>query len=306
MRQINQKMCRFAICMVLIVGVVASQMKPVCAAALNINLKNNQTFYILPGSDSVHYQVKITAGAELGNDATYISDNITGAPIDSYGNLILKDAGSAKITVNANGISVSRTIKIINRTDWTKAASIKNYEKITVKKNIGTFEITNQMDFPMQMIYTYNTYNSANATLQTELKSVSIYLPAKTMVKYQQYFLDNVKYVSITSATFKYDQFGCKKISAKKVAEKEKITARKNLKTIKATVTNGNKYSVIVPYQTYVYDKNGKLSSIDYAYMTLNGGAKESIKNTYFYKKTTLDEYVSKVTYRFLPALPYF
>ena len=274
------------------------------ASTLKINLVNDQTFYILPGSDVVEYQVKITAGAGLGDQATFTSDNILVASIDSYGKLILKDAGSTKITVNANGMSVSRTIKIINRTDWTKAAPVKNYEKLTVKNQTGTFQITNQMDFPLRVTYTYNTYNSANATLQTEQKTAGIHLPANTTVTYKQYFADNVKYVSITGATFQYDQFDWKKTDAKKVTISQKTSARKNIKTIKATVTNKNKNGIIVPYQTYVYDKNGKLSSIDYAYMTLNGNQKKSIKNSYFYKKTTLDEYVSKVTYKFLPALP--
>lgn len=305
MKTSKQKLLSYLACMLLFLAITVSY--PVCthaASSLKINLTDNQTFYILPGSETVQYQVKITAGAELGNQATYTSDNIVIAPIDSYGNLILKDAGSAKITVNANGMSVSRTIKIIKRTDWTKTASIKNYEKLTVKNNIGTFSITNQMDFPIRMTYTYNTYNSANATLQTEQKSTNIYLPANTMVNYKLYFADNVKYVSVTDATFQYDQFGWKKIDAKKVTISQKTSASKNIKTIKATVTNKNKNTVIVPYQTYVYDKNGKLSCIDYAYMTLNGNQKKSIKNSYFYKKTTLDEYVSKVTYKFLPALP--
>lgn len=305
MKSSKQKLFGCLACMLLFLAITVSY--PVCAHAsssLKINLTDNQTFYILPGSETAEYQVKITAGAELGNQATYTSDNIVIAPIDSYGNLTLKDAGSAKITVNANGMSVSRTIKIIKRTDWTKTASIKNYEKLTVKNNIGTFSITNQMDFPIRMTYTYNTYNSANATLQTEQKSTNIYLPANTTVNYKQYFADNVKYVSVTDAAFQYDQFGWKKIDAKKVTISQKTSASKNIKTIKAIVTNKNKNTVIVPYQTYVYDKNGKLSSIDYAYMTLNGNQKKSIKNSYFYKKTTLDEYVSKVAYKFLPALP--
>lgn len=274
------------------------------ASTLKINLVNDQTFFILPGSDTVEYQVKITAGAGLGDQATFTSDNILVAPIDSYGKLILKDAGSAKITVNANGMTVSRTIKAINRTDWTKAAPVKNYEKLTVKNQTGTFQITNQMDFPVRVTYIYNTYNSANATLQTEQKTASIHLSANTTATYKQYVAENVKYISITGATFQYDQFGWNKIDKKKVTIAQKTSANKNIKTIKATVTNKNKNSVIVPYQTYVYDKNGKLSSIDYAYMTLNGNQKKSIKNSYFYKKTTLDEYVSKVTYKFLPALP--
>lgn len=305
MKSMKQKLLVFLTCMILFTAIATSY--PICtqaASTLKINLTNNQTFYILPGNESVKYQVKITAGAGLGDQATYTSDNIVIAPIDSYGNLILKDAGSAKITVNANGMSVSRTIKIINRSDWAKAAPVKNYEKLTVKNQTGTFQITNQMDFPLRVTYTYNTFNSSNATLQTEQKTASIHLPPNTTVTYKQYFADNVKYVSITDAAFQYDQFGWKKTDAKKVTISQKTSARKNIKTIKATVTNKNKNSVIVPYQTYVYDKNGKLSSIDYAYMTLNRNQKKSIKNSYFYRKTTLDEYVSKVTYKFLPALP--
>lgn len=305
MKSMKQKLLGFLTGMILFTAIATSY--PICtqaASTLKINLTNNQTFYILPGNESVTYQVKITAGAGLGDQATYTSDNIVIAPIDSYGNLILKDAGSAKITVNANGMSVSRTIKIINRSDWTKAAPVKNYEKLTAKNQTGTFQITNQMDFPLRVTYTYNTFNSSNATLQTEQKTAGIHLPPNTTVTYKQYFADNVKYVSITGATFQYDQFGWKKIDKKKVTIAQKTSARKNIKTIRATVTNKNKNSVIVPYQTYVYDKNGKLSSIDYAYMTLNGNQKKSIKNSYFYKKTTLDEYVSKVTYKFLPALP--
>lgn len=305
MKTSKQRLLSYLSCMILLLSIIAfCPTHARASSSLKINLTDNQTFYILPGSETVQYQVKITAGAELGNQATYTSDNIVIAPIDSYGNLMLKDAGSAKITVNANGMSVSRTIKIIKRTDWTKTASIKNYEKLTVKNNIGTFAITNQMDFPIRMTYTYNTYNSANATLQTEQKSASIHLPANTTVTYKQYFADNVKYVSATGATFQYDQFGWNKIDKKKVTITQKTSASKNIKTIKATVTNKNQNSVIVPYQTYVYDKNGKLCSIDYAYMTLNENQKKSIKNSYFYKKTTLDEYVSKVTYKFLPTLP--
>lgn len=305
MKSMKQKLLGFLTGMILFTAIAASY--PICtqaASTLKINLTNNQTFYILPGNESVTYQVKITAGAGLGDQATYTSDNIVIAPIDSYGNLILKDAGSAKITVNANGMRVSRTIKIINRSDWTKAAPVKNHEKLTVKNQTGTFQITNQMDFPLRVTYTYNTFNSSNATLQTEQKTAGIHLPPNTTVTYKQYFADNVKYVSITDAAFQYDQFGWKKTDAKKVTISQKTSASKNIKTIKATVTNKNKNTVIVPYQTYVYDKNGKLSSIDYAYMTLNGNQKKSIKNSYFYKKTTLDEYVSKVTYKFLPALP--
>lgn len=305
MKTSKQKLFGYFTCLVLFLAVVAiCPIHAHAASTLKINLTNNQTFYILPGSDTVKYQVKITAGAGLGDQATFTSDNILVAPIDSYGKLILKDAGSAKITVNANGMSVSRTIKIINRTDWTKAAPVKNYEKLTVKNQTGTFQITNQMDFPLRVTYTYNTYNSSNATLQIDQKTASIHLPANTTATYKQYFADNVKYVSVTGATFQYDQFGWKRINAKKVTISQKTSTSKNIKTIKATVTNKNKNSVIVPYQTYVCDKNGKLSSIDYAYMTLNGNQKKSIKNSYFYKKTTLDEYVSKVTYKFLPALP--
>ena len=291
-------------CMLTICLVFGYANETKAATKLNINLKDNQVFYILPGNEYADFQVKITSGAELGNAATYMTDQVTIATIDGNGLLRMKDAGTVKVTVTANNMTISRTIKIINRTDWTKTVAIKNYEKITVQKNIGTFAISNQMDFPLRMTYTYNTYNPANAVVQTEQRSQKLYLPANTTITYKQHFADNVKYVSITDAIFEYDQFNWKKIDAKKVTISEKTSAKKNVKTIRATVTNKNKNSVIVPYQTYVYDKNGKLSSIDYAYMTLDGNQKKSIKNTYFYKKTTLDEYVSKVTYKFMPVLP--
>lgn len=279
------------------------------ATTLKINLTNNQTFYILPGSDHVEYKVKITSGGDLGNNITYSSNNIAIAAIDSLGTLTLKDAGTAKITVSTDTQSVTRTIQILVRSDWTKTASVQNADRITVKKNICTLKITNHMNFPLKMIYRYSTFSATNSTIQSNIESKPVYLPANTTISYDTYMDDNVKYVAVNDATFKYDQFGWSNINTKKISVKESINVSKKdkkVKVIKETITNKNKNAVIVPFQAYVYDQNGKLARIDYTVITLPGGEKTSVQNTFFFKKTTLNEYTSKVTYKFLPAMPAF
>lgn len=275
------------------------------AATLAINLKNNQTFYLLPGNEKVEYQVKITSGAQLGNDATYLSDNVAIAAIDSFGVLTIKDAGTAKITVATGGKKVERTIKILNRTDWTKVVSIKNYEKLTAKKNMCAIKMTNAMDFPVKMAFTYSTFSASNNRLSENVKSKTIYVAAKDTMTYKMYFDDSVKYISISDAVFEYNQFGCKTIATKNITVKEKLSTKKNITTIKETITNNNKNKVIVPYMAFVYDKNGKLERIEYTAMVVNGRDKATVKNTY-YKTSTLNEYNSKITYQFLTPMPLF
>lgn len=279
------------------------------ATKLNINLSNNQTFYILPGSDTVEYKVKITAGGNLGNNITYTSNNIAIAAIDNLGTLTLKDAGTAKITVSTETASITRTIKILVRSDWTRTASVQNADRITVKKNICTMKITNHMDFPLKMTYRYSTFSASNNTLQSDVESKPVYLPANTTISYHTYMDDDVKYVSIDDATFKYDQFGWDNINPKKITVKETILVSKKdkkVKVIKETLTNKNKKAAIIPYEAYVYDQDGKLARIDYTIITLPGGKKTSVQNTFFFKKPTLNEYTSKVKYKFLPSMPAF
>lgn len=64
------------------------------ANTLNINLKNNQTFYLLPGTDRLDYKVTVSGNAS--GDMTCSSSNLTVADIDNMGNLSINDAGSTK------------------------------------------------------------------------------------------------------------------------------------------------------------------------------------------------------------------
>lgn len=301
-----KKLLSVMMCMLLVFfGVCSLSNTSVKAAALNINLKKNQMFYILPGSEQVEYQVKITSGAQLGNQATFFSDNVTVAAIDSFGMLTIKEAGSAKISVTTGGHTVSRKITVLNRTDWTKVVDIKGYRKITTKKNICSVKMTNAMDFPVRMVFTYNTYSAYNNQLASDVRSKEIYVAAKDTMTYQMYVEDDIKYISITDAKYDYNQYGYKSISTKNVSVKEKKTTKKNAVNIKETVTNNNKYKIIQPYLAYVYDKNGKLERIEYTPMIVDGKDKLTVMNTY-YKISTMNEYNSKITYKFLTPMPLF
>lgn len=301
-----KKLLSIMMCMLFAILCVCSlSSSSVKAASLNINLKNNQLFYILPGNEQVEYHVKITSGAQLGNQATYVSDNVSVAAIDSFGLLTIRDAGSAKISVTTGGHTVSRKITVLNRTDWTKVVDIKGYGKIMAKKNICSVKMTNAMDFPVRMVFTYNAYSVYNNLVTSDARSKEIYVAAKDTMTYQMYVEDNIKYISITDAKYDYNQYGYKSISTKNVSVKEKKSTKKNAVTIKETVTNNNKNKIVQPYMAYVYDKNGKLERIEYTPMVVNGRDRLTVKNTY-YKTSTMNEYNSKITYKFLTPMPMF
>lgn len=248
----------------------------VAATKLDINLSNNQTFFILPGADKISYDVKITSGGELGT-ISCSSSNLEVATIDDMGKMILKDAGSTKIKVTSGNKSVTRTINVLVRSDWSKVVSVKNASKLTVKDHVLTVSLNNHMDFPVRMIYSYNTYTDAGSLIQINVSSSPIYLAANASFTYKAMMPEDVSYVSVNSATFEYNQFGCKKIDTKKVTIKESTDTDHDNKYVKykvETLKNSNKTQVILPYYMYLYDQNGKLISIEYKTIQLEGNKK--------------------------------
>lgn len=296
------------VCLLTIAYIFSSTSNVAAATKLNINLSNNQTFFILPGTSSVTYDVQITSGGQLG-DMTCSSSNLEVATIDNMGKMIIKDAGSTKIKVTSGKKSVTRTIKVLVRSDWSKVVSVKSPSKLTVKDHVCTVKLTNHMDFPVKMVYNYNTYTDAGALIQTNACSSPIYLPANSSFTYKVMMSENVSFVTIDGATYEYDQYGCKKIDTKKVTIKETIDTDSKNKAIKykiETLKNANKNQVILPYHVYLYDQNGKLISVEYKYIPLAGKQKKTLREVYQTKDPHAERFTAKVVYKFGKPIPYF
>lgn len=275
------------------------------AAKLTINLQNNQTFYLLPGTDRLDY--KVTVSGDAVGDMTCSSSNLTVANIDNMGNLSINDAGSAKITVAVGSKKITRTIQVLRRSDWTRALSIKNRTKLTVKDNVCTVKIKNEMDFPLKTVLHYDTIADSGSTILTDQKTQDIYLPAGGSLSYKFMLPDGITAIRVTNADFVYQQYGLKSISAKKVTVKES-TAKKDSKTkiLTESISNKNKNGIILPYHLYLYDKNNKLISVEYRSLKLAGKQKESLSYTYTIKDSLQDSYVAKVKYKFETPIPFF
>ncbi len=278
------------------------------AAKLSINLDNNQTFYILPGATTITYDVKILSGGTLG-DVTCSSSNLDVATIDDMGKMILKDAGSTKITVKSGKKSISRTINVLVRSDWAKVVSVKNASKLSVKNQVCALQMTNHMDFSVRMTYFYHAYTESGSLLRSNVASAVIYLPADGSLDYQVMMPEDTAYVSIDHATYEYAQYNSSKINGKKISIKQSTETDRSNKTVKykvATIKNKNKSSVIVPYHLYLYDQNKQLISVEYRYLTVAGKQTLSLREVYQTKDPHADRFTAKVTYKFETPIPFF
>lgn len=275
------------------------------ANTLNINLKNNQTFYLLPGTERLDYKVTVSGNAS--GDMTCSSSNLTVADIDNMGNLSINDAGSTKITVSIGGHTVSRTISVLRRSDWTKALAIKNYTKIPVKNNVCHINIKNEMNFPVKTVLHYHLIADSGSTVQADLKTTEIYLSAGKTLNFQMMVPDGITMIGIDSADFTYKQFGLKSINAKKVTIKETISKKdQKTKIITESIVNKNKNGVILPYHLYLYDKNNHLLSVEYHFISVSGKQHTELNYIYTSKDKLQDSYVAKVTYKFEAPIPFF
>lgn len=275
------------------------------ANTLNINLKNNQTFYLLPGTDRLDYKVTVSGNAS--GDMTCSSSNLTVADIDNMGNLSINDAGSTKITVSIGGHTVSRTISVLRRSDWTKALAIKNYTKIPVKNNVCRINIKNEMNFPVKTVLHYHLIADSGSTVQSDLKTTEIYLSAGKALNFQMMVPDGITMIGIDSADFTYKQFGLKSINAKKVTIKETISKKdQKTKIITESIVNKNKNGVILPYHLYLYDKNNHLLSVEYHFISVSGKQHTELNYIYTSKDKLQASYVAKVTYKFETPIPFF
>lgn len=273
---------------------------------LNISLKNNQTFYLLPGTDKLSYKVKVTT-ANISGDQTYSSSNLSVADIDNMGNMTINDAGSTKITVSVGNKKVTKTINVLRRTDWTRVVSIKNRTKLAVKNNVCSMTLSNHMDFPIRMTLHYSTLADSGSTISPDVKTSEIYLPASKSLTFKMMVPDGITMISVNDADFAYDQFGLKSIDTKKVTVKESTTKKsKNTKIINEIITNKNKNGVIQPYHLYLYDQNNKLISVEYRFISVAGKQKTTINYTYTSEDKYLDSYVAKVKYKFETPVPFF
>lgn len=308
MKKRQSQLIVYVLCTIFILTFLFPCKVSATATKLKLNWKNNQIFYILPTNyKTVSFQARIMAGGDP-SDLTCLSDNPSVATIDNTGLITFHDGGSANITVTSQGKNVRQTIKVLNRTDWSKVVTVNNFSQLKVKNNVCTIKMTNQMDFPVKMAFKYDTYNKYNTKISSNITNESIYLAANATVTYQKMMEDEISYIAITDATFDYNQYGTKNIVAKKVTVKETDSASKYSKEVrvkKATVTNNNKYDVIVPYQTYFYDKKDKLENISYGYLMVSGGKRSSIKFTYS-PKGKQEKFVKKVKYKFHTAMPVF
>lgn len=275
------------------------------ANTLNMNLKNNQTFYLLPGTERLDY--KVTVSGNVSGDMTCSSSNLTVADIDNMGNLSINDAGSTKITVSIGDRTVSRTICVLRRSDWTKALAIKNHTKIPVKNNVCRINIKNEMNFPVKTVLHYHLIADSGSTVQFDLKTTEIYLSAGKALNFQMMVPDGITMIGIDSADFTYKQFGLKSISAKKVTIKETISKKdKKTKIITESIVNKNKNGVILPYHLYLYDKNNHLLSVEYHFISVSGKQHTELNYIYTSKDKLQDSYVAKVTYKFEAPIPFF
>lgn len=292
-----------------IIMVVTGNAKPTYAAEkLTIDLKEQQTFYILPGNTlPVQHQIKITYNG-IGTISCQ-SNNISVATIDDFGLLTLQDGGSAKITVQAGNKKVTRTINVLVRTDWTKAVSIANYQKIPIKNGIATMKMKNLMNYPVKITYTYDTYSNQGSLLKTGLKGEEVFLPANGSLIYKVMPGEDATYMAIAGMTFYSDQFGYKSINAKNITSKVKQTKSatdKKVKIMTATVTNKNKNAVIVPYHIYLYNEKKEVMSVQYRYIRLAGKQKDTISYSYVPSDKFLENYAANVKFVFETAVPYF
>lgn len=292
-----------------IIMVVAGNTKPAYAAdKLTIDLKENQTFYILPGNSlPMQHQIKIT----YTGIGTIIceSSNISVATVDDSGLLTLRDGGSTKITVKAGNKKVTRTINVLLRTDWTKAVSITNYQKLPIKNGIVTMKIKNLMNYPVKITYTYDTYSNQGSLLKTGLKGEEVFLPASGSVTYKMMPEEDATYIAVSGMTFYSDQFGYKSINAKNITSKvkqSKSATDKKVKIMTATVTNKNKNAVIVPYHVYLYNEKKEVMSVQYRYIRLAGKQKDTISYSYVPSDKFLENYAANVKFVFETAVPYF
>lgn len=275
------------------------------ATTMKINLKNNQTFYMLPGTEHLDY--KVTASGNVSGDMTCSSSNLTVANIDNMGNLSINDAGSTNITVAAGSHKITRTIYVLKRSDWTKALAIKNYTKIPVKNNVCSIKIKNEMDFPLKTVLHYHLIADSGSTVQTDLKTTDIYLPASKSMTFKMMIPDGMTMVGIDSADFEYQQYGLKSIAAKKIVIRENISKKDNqAKIITESIINKNKNGAILPYHLYLYDKNNQLLSVEYHSISISGKQRTELNYIYTSKDKHQDSYVAKVTYKFETPIPFF
>lgn len=294
--------CLFTIC------ITPSQAN---AASYKINLKDNQLFYILPGNDSVDYQVKLTSGSQLNGTMSCMTSDAAKATISNDGALNILDAGTFQVSVTYNSETITRKVQSLLRSDWTRVISITNAQKITVSNNrVATYKIKNLMDFPLKVTLNYNTYDANMKLIQSERLHDFIYLAANETISYKEIVPENVRYITVNHATFTYDQYGLDKISTKKVNIKETVSTSKKskiTKVIKETVTNTNSKNILVPYQTYVYDKDGKIASISYNTLKVLPNQKNVFSGKYYTKKPAgQSEYASKMVYKFFTPIPEF
>lgn len=276
------------------------------ASKLTLNLKENQTFFILPSAYDVTYDVNVTKGGNPDN-MICTSTNQSVASIDNNGLITFHEGGTTKITVECDGKKASRNITVMNRTDWTKVIAITNQSKIPVKKNIATLKVRNLMSFPLKVTLRYNTYDKYGAVIGEGLEHAPLYLTKNGSFSMKEMYADNVSYIGIVDAKFEYKEYTSGTISQKNITIKESVrnsSATKKAKRLVETVTNKNKKTIILPYQIYLYDQNNKLMSISYDQLIVTKNQKKTVSSSYFIKKPELEQYVTKVVYKFQDAVP--
>lgn len=276
------------------------------ASKLKINLKDNQSFYILPSLQDATFDVDVLAGGNPAN-TTCTSSNQSVASIDNNGLITFHEGGSTKITVTCDGQQISKNITVMNRTDWTKVITITNQSKISVKNNVATLKVKNLMNFPLKVTLTYNTYDKYGAVISEGIEHAPLYLAKNGNLTMKEMYADNVSYIGIVDAKFDYKEYTSGTISAKNITIKESIKSdpsTKKAKRLVETVTNKNKKTIILPYQIYLYDQNNKLMSISYDQLIVTKNQKKSASSSYFVKKPELPQYVTKVVYKFQAAVP--
>ena len=206
MKRMIQKTAAIMMCVCLITICIAPYQAN--AASYKINLKNNQLFYILPGNDSVDYQVKLTSGSQLNGTMSCMTSDAAKATISNDGALNILDAGTFQVSVTYNGETITRKVQSLLRSDWTRVISITNAQKITVSNNrVATYKIKNLMDFPLKVTLNYNTYDANMKPIQSERLHDFIYLAANETISYKEIVPENVKYITVNHATFTYDQY---------------------------------------------------------------------------------------------------
>lgn len=306
MGKINKSIRLFSLCLMLLLFLAAIPCQVQAADTLNINLKNNQTFFLLPGTDKLSYKVSAIS-ENISGDQVCSSSNLNVADIDNMGNMTINDAGSTKITVSVGSKKVTRTINVLRRTDWTRVVEIKNRTKLAVKNNVCSMKLSNQMDFPIRVMLHYSMIADSGSTISPDIKTSDIYLPASKSMTFKMMVPDGITMISVNDADFIYDQFGLKSIDVKKVNIKESTAKKdKSTKVITETITNKNKNGVILPYHLYLYDQNNKLISVEYRFISVAGRQKTNVNYTYTSKDKYRDSYVANVKYKFETPVPFF